>query len=1122
MKGGCLRLAIGSVLISTLLSCGNKKKNLFTEMPADQTGINFRNDITESEDYNVLTYEYIYNGGGVAVGDIDNDGLPDIYFTSNMGPNKLYLNKGNFKFEDITDQAGVRGRSKWKTGVVMADVNGDGLLDIYVCYSGPGTGQERANELYINDGVKNGVPHFTESAKAYGLDAPGTFTTTVAFFDMDNDGDLDMFMVNHADMFYNPFYNTDKLRAKRNPQFGNRLYRNDNGHFTDISEQAGIYGSGLNFGLSVAISDVNNDGWPDIYTTNDYDERDFLYLNNHDGTFREVLDKAAGHISEFAMGSDIADYNNDGKPDIAVLDMLPESNHRQKLLRGADAYDKYMMRVEHGLHHQQMRNTLQLNNGVDSNGVPIFSEVGQMAGISGTDWSWAPLFADFDNDGWKDLFISNGILRDITNLDFVKYTSGYSAEYKQKTGEDKAEMWKLVQQMPSTPLQNYLFRNNHNLGFTDVTADWGITQRSIHDGAAYADLDNDGDLDLVINNLNDEALLYRNNSSDNKALHYIRIRLKGAGKNTYGIGAKVYVSTAHTDQFQEEYTSRGFQSSVDPVMHIGLGGDSMIESLLVKWPSGKQSLLRQVRADTLLVVEENKALPALQNIVPVAITAGLKFRDVTASSGIHFIHEQSASVDFKISPLLPYQLSKMGPCLAKGDVNGDGFEDLFIGGSAGHESILYLQTKDGKFVPASSQPWNAVKDYTNTDALFFDADGDGDMDLYLVSGGADYPLHDRRYQDRFFENDGHGNFKELPGALPPETVSGSCVRAADIDHDGRPDLFVGGAVCPGLFPLSPESFILKNKSVPGKIQFAKEVSPMDSALAFPGMVADALWMDINKDGWQDLIVVGPFMPITIFENHHGRLIDETRAYGLADTQGWWCRLAAADIDHDGDTDLVVGNIGLNTQYKASAMQPLTITYADFDGDGIIDPILCYYNGGKSYPAATRDELLHQIPSLQKKLPRYADYADAQLTDLFSPAQLAGARTVTIKTMQSVCIRNHGNRHLTVVPLPAIAQISAVNGILIKDLDGDGKDEILLAGNFYPLRAQQGPLDAGIGLVLKADQTGGFRALPYDQTQLYMPGDIRNIIAIKHENSYLVIAAKNNGPVQVVAPASALR
>jgi enediyne biosynthesis protein E4 len=533
-------------------------------------------------------------------------------------------------------------------------------------------------------------------------------------------------------------------------------------------------------------------------------------------------------------------------------------------------------------------------------------------------------------------------------------------------------------------------------------------------------------------------------------------------------------------------------------------------------------VLRQFRADTLLVVEENKALPFAPDTPAMAAPPGPKFRDVTASSGIRFVHEQSASVDFKISPLLPYQLSKMGPCLAKGDVNGDGLEDLFIGASAGHESILYLQTKDGKFIPAASQPWNAVKDYTNTDALFFDADGDGDMDLYLVSGGADYPLHDKRYQDRFFENDGHGNFKELTGALPAETVSGACVRAADIDHDGRPDLFVGGAVCPGLFPQAPESFILKNATVPGKIQFVKEVSSTDSALSFPGMVADALWMDINKDGWQDLVVVGPFMPISIFENHRGRLVNETRAYGLADTQGWWCRLAAADIDHDGDTDLVVGNIGLNTQYKASAMQPLTITYADFDGDGIIDPILCYYNGGKSYPVATRDELLHQIPSLQKKLSRYADYADDQLTDLFSPGQLAEARTVTIKTMQSVCLRNHGNRHLTIVPLPAAAQISAVNGILIRDLDGDGKDEILLAGNFYPLRAQQGPLDAGIGLVLTADGRGGFRSLSYDQTQLYMPGDIRNIMAIKQAGSFVVVAAKNNGPVEVIAPVSVYR
>lgn len=1085
-----------------LLSCGSKKNTLFTEVPAAQTHIDFRNDIQETEDYNVLTYEYIYNGGGVAVGDVNGDGLPDLYFTSNMGPDKLYLNKGNFQFEDITDRAGVRGRSKWKTGVVMADVNGDGLLDIYVCYSGPGDDTARRNELYINNGVKNGIPTFTESAKAYGLDAPGTYTTTVAFFDMDNDGDLDMFMVNHADMFYNPFYNTEALRAKRNPKFGNRLYRNDNGHFVDVSEQAGIYGSGLNFGLSVSISDVNGDGWPDIYTTNDYDERDFLYLNNHDGTFREVMDKAAGHISEFAMGSDIADYNNDGKPDIAVLDMLPEDNHRQKLLRGADGYDKYTMRVEHGFQHQQMRNTLQLNNGVDSSGTPIFSEVGQMAGISSTDWSWSPLFADFDNDGWKDLFITDGILRDMTNLDFVKYTSGYSSEYKSRNGEDKVEMWKLVQQMPSTPLRNYVFQNNHNLGFTDVTKEWGVTQASIHNGAAYVDLDNDGDLDMVINNLNDGALVYRNNSSETLHRHFLRVRLVGAGKNTFGIGAKVYVNADHGSQMQEEYTSRGFQSSIDPVMHIGLGADSVIRTLIIQWPSGKQSLLQDVRSDQLLTIKEADA--STGGTVDPRPTR--HFRDITLSSGIQFTHQASQTVDFKISPLLPYQISKIGPCLAKGDVNGDGLEDLFIGASAGQGSVLYLQTKDGRFVPASSQPWNATTEFTNADAVFFDADGDGDLDLYLVSGGADYPLNDKHYQDRLFENDGHGNFTEVTDALPRETVSGSCVRAADIDHDGLPDLFVGGGVKPGMFPEGPESFVLKNKSVKGRIRFEKEV-------LFSGMVSDALWMDLNKDGWPDLVVVGRFMPITVFENHQGKLVDETRAYGLGDTQGWWCRIAAADLDHDGDTDLVIGNLGLNTQYKASPEEPLTITYSDFDKDGTLDPILCFYNGGKSYPSATRDELFDQMPSLQKKFSRYSIYADAQLPDIFSADQLAAAHTDTVKMLQSVYLRNDGNRHFTVVPLPVYAQISQVNGIVIRDFDKDGNADILLAGNFYPFRAQQGPLDAGIGLVLKGDGKGNFTPLPYASTGLYMPGDIRNIIEINGR----IVVAKNNGPVQVIMP-----
>lgn len=1093
-------------------SCRQKENTLFTEVPSSHTGIQFKNEIQENVDFNILTYEYLYNGGGVAVGDINNDGLTDIFFTGNMVSNKLYLNKGDFKFQDVTKEAGVTGRSRWKTGVVMADVNGDGLLDIYVCYSGPGSDDDRRNELYINNGVKNGSPSFTERAKEYGLDAPGTYSTTASFFDADNDGDLDMFLVNHADMFYNPFYNTDTLRKTRHPKFGNRLYRNDGGTFTDVSEAAGIKGSGLNFGLSVATSDINGDGYTDIYVTNDYDERDFLYLNNHDGTFREVLDKAAGHLSEFAMGSDIADYNNDGKPDVMVLDMLPEDNHRQKLLKGADSYDKYTMRAEHGFGHQQMRNTLQMNNGNDRSAIPIFSEVGQLAGVSNTDWSWSPLLADFDNDGWKDLFISNGIFKDMTNLDFVKYTSGYSNNFTDSKG-DKVAMWKLVQEMPSTKLKNYFFHNNGNLTFSNVSDSWGLHKEAISNGSAYTDLDNDGDLDLVVNCINDEPTILQNNNIKNKASHYLRVKLNGSGKNTQGIGAKVYTTTAHRQQFQEQYLTRSFQSSVDPVMHIGLGEDSIVQTLKVRWLSGKETILQNVKADQLLTINEGSA--GNENGILSSVTSAPLFSDVTASSGIHFTHQSSSFVDFKVSPLLPFQISKIGPTLAKGDVNGDGLEDLFIGGNKEQPSTLYLQTKEGTFIQTSQQPWMQDKSSTSADALFFDADGDGDNDLYIVNGGADDYLNSKTYQDKLYQNDGKGNFTLVPDALPKETISGSCVRAADVDKDGKSDLFVGGKLMPGLFPQVPESYILKNKSTPNHLLFERDKLQHDTTLLHPGMVSDAVWTDINKDGWQDLIVVGLFMPITVFKNHQGQLVNQTKAYGLDNSNGWWTKIIATDFDKDGNPDFVVGNMGTNCQLKASPKEPLSIVYADFNNDEVIDPILCYYNKGKSYPWFSRDEIFEQMPFLQKKFGRYGDYADAQLSDMFSEEQLASAKTVNIYTQKSVCLSNKGNRKLVMMPLPNEAQVSMVNGIVADDVNKDGKEDLIIAGNFYPFRVQLGPMDAGIGLYLQGDGKGNFTPQPYSKTGLDIPGDVRNLVEIKNSKNTLLIAGKNNGCVQVV-------
>jgi len=1075
---------------------------LFIKLPSSETGISFSNPVEDDSSYNILTYRNFYNGGGVATGDINNDGLPDIFLTANLADSKLYLNKGNFQFEDITTSSGIKSRKGWRTGVTMADVNADGWLDIYICNSGDIKGDDKENELYINQHNNT----FKEQAKEYGLNDSG-FTTHISFFDYDLDGDLDFFLMNHSLRFNGTFNERSSYTGTYDTLAADYLFKNDEGKFTDVSASSGINRSIIGYGLGLSVADINLDGYPDLYIGNDFHENDYLYINQKNGTFKDELETSMRHTSQFSMGTDIADITNDGFPEIISMDMMPEDPYILKRSLGEDEYNLFHFKIEHGYHPQFAHNALQLNR---RNG--LFSDIGFYSNVFASDWSWSALWTDFDNDGWKDLFISNGILRDMTNLDFVKYTSGYTADASKLS--DPAEMWKVVKDMPSTKLTNYLFKNNHQLGFTNQTTDWGLTKKSVSNGAAYADLDNDGYPDLVINNLNDDATIYRNNGARLKPAKYLRVKLKGAGKNTFGIGAKVHVQTAHSSQVQEEYLSRGFQSSVDPVMHFGLATDSIIWSITVNWPGGKVSVIKNIKADTLLIIDEKDASAGSADKEHQPLQT--MFKNVTASSGINFTDHPSKFVDFKISPLLPYQLSKTGPCLAKADVNGDGLEDVFVGASATDASVLYLQTADGKFISAASQPWAADKNITTNDALFFDPDGDGDRDLYLVSGGADYPINSPYYQDRVFENDGHGNFKKLDNALPDETISGSCARAADINKDGLPDIFVGGRVKPGFFPAPPESFILKNKSTPGNIRFERDTAQTDTLLMHPGMVTNAAWFDIDKDGWQDLVVVGEFMPVTIFRNHNGRLKDDTKNFGLANTQGWYHHILTADFDNDGDTDMIIGNMGDNMPLKASEKEPVSITYADFYGNGITDPILCYYNKGKSYPYYSRDEIASQVPSLQKKILHYADYADAQLSDLFNKEQLDNAKTVTINNTLSICLENQNNKKFIIKPLPAYAQLSAVNGLITADINNDGYEDVIAAGNFYPFRVEFGPLDAGIGVVLQGSGRGGFTPITYTQTGLCLQGDVRNIIRVntKQKNGFFIVAACSNGQVQV--------
>lgn len=1100
-----------------------KKDKLFSRLETDRTHIDFENTLTETHQNNIMKYEYFYNGGGVGVGDINNDGLPDLYFTGNQVENKLYLNKGNLAFEDITGKAGVAGRPNWKTGVCMADVNGDGWLDIYVCYSGKMEKEQRANQLFINNGVKEkgGVPTFTERAKEYGLDGEGAFTTQVSFFDYDLDGDLDMFMVNHADMFFNPFFNTTRLRSKRHPFFSNRLYRNNEGHFEDVSEKAGIFGGANNFSLNVSVGDINGDGYPDMYVTNDYEEQDFLYLNNKNGTFTEVAKKAFGHISRNTMGTDLADYNNDLMPDLISLDMLPEGNRRQKMLKGPDEFDRYQMMVDSGYHHQNMRNMLQLNRGITKEGIPVFSEIGQLAGISATDWSWSALLADYDNDGLKDLYITNGIMKDFTNQDFVKYDVPDARVKAQASGLDLSTpeayeknfpVSELIKQLSSEKVPNYIFRNKGNLTFQNTTEDWGLNDENISTGAAYADLDNDGDLDLITSNINEKATIYRNNAEKLTGNKFLKIKLNGTGKNRFGTGAKVYLDLGNSKQYQEAIPVRGFQSSVENVLNFGLGKQNLIRQVKVVWPDGKEQVLNQIKANTTLVFDQKMAKMPVLNTKPVQ---NQLFEDISQNTGLDFVHKEDLFVDFKGEPLIPYQLSRQGPKLAKADVNGDGLEDIFVGGAIYQSGKLYLQQNDGRFSASKSQPWEADKESENIGTLFFDADGDGDQDLYVVSGSNEWQPGSPQLQDHLYLNDSKGNFTKSLNGLPVEHNNGSCVKACDFDKDGDLDLFVGGRAVAGKFPVASESMLLRNETIKGKeAKFINATKLVCPELTNAGMVTDAVWSDADGDGWVDLIVAGDWMPVRIFKNNRGKLTDISNQAGLEKTGGMWTSVLANDFDKDGDTDFVLGNAGQNSYLQASENEPLVMYVSDFNDDGRIDPIICHYIQRKSYPIASRDEMLDQLVGLKKRFVRYSDYADATIEDIFTGSELRKANQLSVHTLQSIYLENLGKGKFKAHVLPLEAQFSMNQGILSGDFNKDQKEDILLVGNCNTFKVQLGRCDASLGVLLLGDGKGNFKPASRQETGLYVNGDVRDVIKINNRNGQtMIVISKNNAALQ---------